>query len=138
MEHHNPLVLLSLGSLHRKVDRLLAGQRRNERRDMHIKDLLDQEGVALDQLETDDAAVLAALANKDELTPDETAQAQAILGRIAALDAADVAALQPGPQPAPGGTDSTPPVDEGNPSGDLGDGSAPVDQPPADGEGAPA
>lgn len=91
---------------------------------MHIKDLLDTEGVALDQLEADDAAVLAALADRDELNPDEVAQAQTILSRIAALDAADVAALTPGVQPAPGGTDAD--TGDGEPGGAGVDGEQPA------------
>lgn len=89
---------------------------------MHIKDLLDQEGVALDQLEADDAAVLAKLAEQGELSPAEVEQAQTILNRIAALDAGDVAALTPGTQPAPGGDSGTTPGGGDSVPGGAGDG----------------
>lgn len=83
---------------------------------MKIQDLLDTEGAALDQLSTDDAAVLAKLNEIEqsggELTADQAAEAQTILSRIAALDAADVAAVGTTPAaPVDGSTDGTTPAD---------------------------
>lgn len=90
---------------------------------MKIQDLLDTEGAALDQLSTDDAAVIAKLNEIEqsggELTADQAAEAQTILSRIAALDAADVAAV---------GTTPAAPVD-GTGDGSTGttDGTTPAD-----------
>jgi hypothetical protein len=120
------VTLLLLLRVSDKLDRLLPIVRREENRIMKIQDLLDGAGVKLDQLGTDDAALLAAVTdienNGGTLTDTQAAAAQDALNRIDAIDAADVAALaalQPAP-PADGG--DTPPVD-----------GVPVDGAPVDG-----
>jgi hypothetical protein len=123
MERPHPLLLLMLASLHRKVDRLAAGQRHEERQLMQITEVLDRAGTSLDRLEGDDAALLAKLTeieqNGGTLTPEQAEQAAAILARIDAVDAADVAALAaangvaaPAPSDgSPGTAGDTPPAD---------------------------
>ena len=124
-DHHHDrstLLLIMLLQVDRKLDRLLAGQDREDHSLMKIQDVLDRAGVSLTQLEGDDATLLADFAaiqaGGGDLTADQTAQANAALARIDALDEADKAAIAAATPPVV--TDPSTPVvtDPGTPSVD--------------------
>jgi hypothetical protein len=128
-----------LASLHRKVDRLLAGQLKEGRQLVKITEVLDAAGTSLDRLEGDDAALLAKLTEIEqsggELTPEQAAQASAILARIDAVDAADVAAFNAANgQPAPAATDGGDAAPSDSAPGSAGDGGAPPADAPSTGD----
>lgn len=96
---------------------------------MKAKDLLDQESAGLTTLEASDKAILQKLADAEaggaDLTPEEVAEGQEVLSRIAALQAGDDAALASGtvttpvtdPTETPGdGTGDTVPAPNGSAS----------------------
>jgi hypothetical protein len=129
-----------LASLHRKVDRLLAGQLKEGRQLVKITEVLDAAGTSLDRLEGDDAALLAKLTEIEqsggELTPEQAAQAADILARIDAVDAADVAAFNAANgQPAgPAATDGGDAAPSDSAPGSAGDGGTPPADAPSTGD----
>lgn len=97
MSRTEGLILAMLVRISHQLDQVLYGQRVERNYFMQIGDVLASAGTELTELETDDQAVLKALAdiqaNGGTLTPEQEAEATSILQRIGALDAADKAAL---------------------------------------------
>lgn len=117
------LILLLLVQLHAKLDRLAAGQTREEHRTMKISEAIKTLGDKADRVSADDALILKRLAEVIEsgqtLSDADEAEVARIAGNLDADADASEAQLPP----------ATSPVDGDTP---------PVDNPPVDGEGEQA